>query len=105
MVEDVGGRGGLLDAVDDDDLVGHREGLFLVMGDEDGSDMHLVVQAPQPVPQLLTHAGIDRAEGLVQQQHLGLWRQCARQRDTLALAAGELPGITLAQAGQSHQIE
>jgi hypothetical protein len=70
--------------------VGHFQRLFLVVGDEDRGDVQLVVQAAQPAAQLLAHLGVERAEGLVEQQHARLHRQRAGQRDALALAAGEL---------------
>jgi hypothetical protein len=62
------------------------------VGDEDAGDVDLVVQPPQPAPQLLAHLGVERAERLVEQQHLRLDRQRAGQRHALALAAGELEG-------------
>ena len=42
------------------------------------------------LPQLLPHLGVERAERLVEQQHLRLGRERAGQRDALPLAAGEL---------------
>jgi electron transfer flavoprotein alpha subunit len=60
--------------------------------DEERGDVDLVVQLAQPAPQFLAHLGVERAERLVEQQHLGLDRQRAGQRDALALAAGELCG-------------
>ena len=86
------GRADLLDAalVHDDDPVGDLEGLLLVVRDEDAGDVDLVVQPAQPLAQLLAHLGVERAERLVEQQHLRLGGERARQRDALALAAGEL---------------
>ena len=52
--------------------------------------MQLVVQAAQPAAQLLANLGIERTEGFVEQQHLGLHRERARQGDALALATREL---------------
>jgi hypothetical protein len=94
VVPDLLRRAFLLDLalVDDHHAVGHFQRLFLVVGHEDGGHMQLVVQAAQPAAQLLAHLGVQRAEGLVQQQHLGLDRQRAGQGDALALAARELRG-------------
>jgi hypothetical protein len=70
--------------------VGHLECLFLVVGDEHAGHVQLVVQAAQPAPQFLAHFGIECAERFVEQQHLGLDGQRARQRDALPLSAREL---------------
>ncbi len=59
----------------------------------------------QPSPQFLAHLGVERAERLVEQQHLGLDRERARQRDALALAAGKLRGIAIGQKVELHQLE
>ena len=69
------------------DPVSDLQGFFLVVGDENAGDAHLVVQFPQPAPQFAPHLGIQRAEGFVQQQHLGFDRQGPGQGDALALAA------------------
>ncbi len=82
----------------DDHLVGHFKGLFLVVRHEDAGDVDLVVQPPQPVPQLLPHLGVQGAERLVQQQHLRLDGQRPRQRHALPLAAGQLRRVALAPA-------
>ena len=76
--------------VHDHDAVGDLERLFLVVGDEHAGDVNLVVQPAQPLAQLLAHLGVERAERLVEQQHLRLGRERPRQRDALPLAAGEL---------------
>jgi hypothetical protein len=85
--------------------VGHFQRLFLVVGDEDAGDVQLVVQAAQPAAQFLAHLGVERAEGLVEQQHLGLHRQRARQGNALALAARELRGVAVGQPVELHQLE
>ena len=61
------------------------------------------MQAPQPLAQLPAHLRVECAEGLVQQQHLRLRRQRARQRHPLQLAAGELRGVALGEPVQAHQ--
>ena len=67
--------------------------------------MQLVMQLAQPAAQLLAHLRIQRAERLVQQQHLRFHRQRTGQRDALALPAGELRRIAIRQPAQLHQIE
>ena len=60
-----------------------------------GNQQHLLAgfmpQAQQQGLHLLASKGIQRAEGLIQQQKLRIRRQRARNTDTLALAAGQLP--------------
>ncbi len=91
----VAGDADLLDPalVQHRDPVGDVERLLLVVGDQHGGHVHLVVQAPQPRPQVLTHLGVERTERLVEQQHLGVDRQGAGQRHALPLTTGELRGV------------
>src|SRR3954453_6324537 len=63
------------------------------------------MQAAQPLPQLLAHLGVERAERLVEQQDARLDGERARQRDTLALATGELAGIAVGEPIELHEIE
>jgi hypothetical protein len=73
--------------VHDRDPVGHLHRLLLVVGDQDGGDALLVVQAPQPLPQFGPHRGVEGAERFVEQQHARLHGQRPRERHPLALAA------------------
>ena len=91
--------------VDDGQAVGHLHGLLLVVGDEHRGDRQRVVQVAQPQAQLRAHLGVERAERLVEQQHLGLDGQRPGQGHALALAARELRGVALAEVGQAHQLE
>ena len=99
------GRADLLDAafVHDHDAVGDLEGFFLVVGDEDAGDVDLVVQAAEPLAELLAHLGVERAERLVEQEYLGLGGERASQRDALALTAGELRGHRVLVALELHK--
>ena len=76
VLVELAGPADLLDlaVVHDHDPVGHLHGLLLVVGDEHGGHVDLVVQAAQPGPQLLADLGVEGAEGLVQQQHARLRR-------------------------------
>ena len=97
LLEDLARRAHLLDlpVVHDDDPVGDLEGLLLVVRDEDAGDVDLVVQAAEPLAELLAHLGVERAEGLVEEEDLRLGGERARERDALALAARELrPGAS-----------
>ena len=90
--------------VHDDDAVGDLERLLLVVGDE-GRVTRSSSWSAQPAAQLLAHPRVERAERLVEQQHARLQRQRARQRDALALAAGELRRVAAAEAVELDQVE
>ena len=107
VVVELAGCPDLLDAtvVDDDDLVGDLERLLLVVRDEQGGHVHLVVQAAQPVAQLLADLRVERAERLVEQQHLGLHGERAGQCHALALAARELGRQPVGEVLEVHELE
>ncbi len=98
---------GLLDAaaVQDGDPVAHGERLLLVVRDVQEGDAHLLLDALELELHLLAQLQVERAERLVQQQHLRLVDDRAGQRDPLPLAAGELRGPAAAVAGQAHHGE
>ena len=107
VVVDLVGRTVLLDlaVVHHDDAVGHLHGLLLVVRDEHAGDVHLVVQAAQPAAQVLAHLGVECAERLVEQQHLGLDGQGAGQGDALTLAARELMRVAVGDPVELHELE
>ena len=107
MLEDLDRARVLLDLalVHDDDAVGELERFFLIVRDEHARQVNLFVQPAQPAPQLLPHFGVERAERLVEQQHLRLDGQRARERDALPLAAGELRRIAIAQIVELHELQ
>ena len=87
------------------DAVGHREGLVLVVRDEDGGDAELLLDPADRAAQLLADLGVQRAEGLVEQQHFGPVGERARDRDALLLAAGELGRQALVHALERDQLQ
>ncbi len=91
--------------VHDDDLLGDFHRLLLIVRDEDRRHVDLLVQAAQPFAQLGAHLRVERAEGLVEQQHLRLHGQRARERHALQLSAGELGGVALGEAVEAHERE
>ena len=97
----------LLDAplVEHRDAIGHRQGLTLVVGHVDEGDAELLLQALELDLHFLAQLEVERAQRLVEQQHLGAVDQRARQRDPLALAAGQLRRPALALRAQLHQLE
>jgi len=98
---------GLLDTrlVHDHDLVGDFERLLLVVGDEDGGEVHFLVELAQPAAQVLAHAGIECAEGFVEQQDFGFDGEGTGECHALALAAGELRGQAAFVAVELHEPE
>lgn len=72
------------------------------MGDEDEGDSNAPLQAFQLDLQLFAQFLVQRAERLVEEQHLGLVDQRARQGDPLLLAARQLPGTPVGEAAQPH---
>ena len=101
------GRADLFDfaAVHQHHAVGHFQSFFLVVGHEDAGHMQVVVQTAQPAAQFLAHLGVQRAEGLVQQQHFGFHRQCTGQGNALTLTAGQLRWIAVCQPVQLNQAQ
>ena len=65
--------------------------------------MHFVVQPPQPAPQFLAHARVERAERLIEQEDARLDGQRARERHALALPAGELVRIAIGEPVELHE--
>jgi len=107
FVVDLLGGADLLDAgvVHDDDLVGEFEGLFLVMGDEDGGEVDAFLKVEEPAAEFLADLGVERAERFVEEKDLGFGGEGAGEGDALALAAGELVGEAVAEAGEADGFE
>ena len=107
LVVDVVGRADLLDSAlaHDDETVGELEGFFLIVGHEDGGVAGLVVDLAEPLAELLADLRVEGAEGLVEEQHARFDREGAGEGDALALAAGELLGIALVEAGELDEVE
>jgi hypothetical protein len=79
------------------DLLGDLHRLLLVVRDEDRRHVDLVVEAAQPARELLADLRVERAERLVEEQHLGLDRERPGQRHALALAARELRRVAVGE--------
>ena len=97
---DLVGRADLLDAavVEHRDAVAHRQRLALVVGDEDERDADVALDRLQLDLHLLAELEVERAERLVEQQHLGPVDERPGERDALALAAGQLVRPAAAEA-------
>ena len=90
--DELGRRAGLAKrAVDDHaDLVGERGGVLEVVRHEQDGDLEPGEQLVQLGADRRLRVRVERGERLVEQQHLRVARERARERDALALAAGEL---------------
>ncbi len=75
------------------------------MGDEDAGQADAIVQRAQPLAQRDADPGIERAEGLVEQEQCRIDGESAREGDALALPARELAGEASLEAGQLNEIE
>src|SRR5690606_7280208 len=106
-VIDAVGRADLLDPAlaHDAETVGQFQRFLLVVGDEDGGVAGALVDFAQPFAQFTPHLGIERAEGLVEEENARFDGQGLGQRHALALAAGQLVGIAPFEPGQLHQVE
>ena len=91
MEVDLGGGADLLQhaIVHDDDAVGERHGLDLVVRDVDRGRAVLEMQALEFDAHGLAQLGIERTDGLVEQQRLGPAHQRAADGDALHVAARE----------------
>lgn len=83
VLNDVGALG------EDDDPVAELHGLVEVVGDDDDRLLQLLLDLDQLVLQPLPRDGIDRAEGLVHEEHGRVGGEGAGHSDALLLAAGE----------------
>ena len=96
-------RGDLHDlaVVHDRDAVGDRHRLLLVVRDDDEGQPELVLQVDQLELRLLAELLVERAERLVEEQHLRPLGDGAGERHALPLAAGELVGLALGELSPS----
>ena len=84
-----------------DDAVGKRHRLGDVVGDEHGGEAVLPPDALQKLVHLGAGQRVERAEGLVEEQHARPADQRARKRHALALAAGEDGGPIVGAVGEA----
>ena len=89
----------------DDDLVGHRQGLGLVMGHEHRGHADALLDTLEFNPHVLAQIGVERRQRFIEQQHVRLDDDGAGERNALLLAAGEFLGIAPPEIGQLHQFE
>src|SRR5690554_6273575 len=95
VAEDLIGRGGLDDAPlrHDRDRVGDHAHDREVVRDEEIGEPELRLQLREQVEDLRLHEHVERRDGLIEDDYLGLERERPRDRDTLPLASRELVGV------------
>ena len=65
--------------------------------------MDLLVEKPEPFAQLRAHAGVERPERLVEEEHARLGCEGSGERHALALATRELGRIAVAERLELHE--
>ena len=91
--------------VDDRDLVGDLHRLVLVVRDEDGRHVDDVVELAKPLAELGADARVERAERLVEEEHLRLGRERASEAHALTLAAGELRRVAVPEVLELDEVQ
>ena len=104
---DLRGWAHLLDdaVVHDRDGVGHRHGLLLVMGDVHERDADLCLDPLELDLHLSAELEVQGPERLVEEEHVGLVDERARNRDALLLAARELSRLAPRHGAELHELE
>ena len=87
------------------DAVGDRQRLLLVVRHVDDRDAEQLLQAADLAAHLDAQLGVEIGERLVEQQHMRLDHDGARDRDALQLAAGQLVRPALAVAVELHELQ
>ena len=73
------------------------------MRDENGREAQPLLQRAQVAAHGHPQLGVEIGQWFVEQQHLGLYRDSARQRHALLLAAGKLRRAAVGQFGEADQ--
>ena len=87
------------------DAVADGVGFLLVVGDEDGRQPQPLLQGAQVAAHADPHLGVEVAERLVEQQHLGLDGDGAGDGDALLLAARKLGRPAVGVGGEADQLQ
>ena len=69
------------------------------MRHEENGEAELVLDVLDQREDLRLHGDVERRDGFVGDEHIGLERKCARKADALALAAGEFVRIAVDRGG------
>ena len=91
--------------VHDDDGVGHGQRFFLIVRDIYKCNPHSLLDVLQLVLHVLAQAQVERAQRLVEQQHLRAVDQRAGDGHTLLLAAGQTRHLAVFKALQADDFQ
>ena len=91
--------------VHDDDAVGNRQSLVLIMGNIDGGEAKALLQLADFGAHATAQAGVEVRQRLVQQKDLRLQHQSPRYRDALLLAARQFGRKPFPETAKAHEIE
>ena len=86
-------------------LSGERRRVLVVVGHEQRRQPELAQQLLQLAAHGRLRVRVERRERLVEQQHAGVARERPRQRDALALAAGELGRLRVREVRDAEALE
>ncbi len=103
----IGTRGVGIDArfVEDQDAAAEGEAFREVMGDHEHRQPGFPPQLQQQLMHVLANAGVEGAEGLVQQQHAGLHHQRLGDGQSLLHAAGELCRVLVQRMAEADLVQ
>ncbi|CRH63869.1 Uncharacterised protein [Chlamydia trachomatis] len=107
MQVDLGGRGHLLDAarIHDDDPIGHRHRLGLVVRDVHGGDAQALLHPADLDAHLDAQFRVEIRQRFIEEQHLGAHDHRAGEGDALLLAARQLRGRAVGHRREIHRRE
>ena len=107
LVVNILGRADLLNfaLAHDHDGIGHAQGFFLVVGDENKGDPGGLLNLLQFLLHILAQLQVQRTQRLVQKQNLGFIHQRPGNGDTLLLTAGQAGNTTVGKAGEHDHIQ
>ena len=94
-----------LAVLQDGNVVAQAQGLVQIVGDEDDGLVQPGLQLEQMVLHLAADQRVQRREGFVHQQDLGVGGQRPGQAHALLHAARELVRILVLEAGQAHLVQ
>src|SRR5438067_2384516 len=87
------------------DPIGHRHRFALVMRHVDHGDAELAMDALDLHLHLLAQVLVERAERLVEQHHVRIEDEPARERDALLLTTRQLARIAVGESAQPNQLQ
>jgi hypothetical protein len=87
--------------------IAQKESLVEIMGHQHGGDAEVATEAMKRSLKVCSGNRVERAERLVEKNHVGLRCQCSGYCHSLTLAAGQFPRPPLSEKGriEPNQLE